>query len=208
MTTSPLLPIPTSRNLEWFAVHTWARHEKSVFQQLCSKEVKAFLPLYQPSKRWRNGQVSDPLPLFPGYLFVHIDIREQLPVLQTSGVARFIGFAGKAVALPEDEIAKLEAVVTNGVVAVPHPFLTVGDRVLIKNGPLAGLNGMLVRDKHSLRVVLSVELISRSISVELNATDVEPLLENVSLGRSLAERMPDKRVSQCGSSGLQAKSKI
>ena len=154
-------------------MHTWSRHEKSVFEQLRSKQIEAFLPLYQPFKRWRNGQIGTLAPLFPGYLFVRIDIQNQLPVLQTSGVARFVGFGQRPAVVPDNEIAQLEAVVAQGLKVSPHPYLSVGDRVEITRGPLAGLAGILTRDKQGARVVLSVELISRSISVELDAEDVE-----------------------------------
>ncbi len=174
MATATVLPMRASQKLEWFAVQTRSRHEKSVGDQLRGKQIEIFLPLYRSSKRWKSGQQRAQLPLFPGYLFVRIDIQHQLPVLQTPGVARFVGFGGRPVALPQNEIAQLEAV-TKEVVASPHPFLTVGDRVRIKGGPLAGLSGILLRDKQGLRVVLSVELISKSISVELDADDVEPV---------------------------------
>jgi transcription termination/antitermination protein NusG len=173
MTTPAFCPNHTSRNPEWFAVHTWSKHEKSVFEQLRSKQVETFLPLYHSSKRWRNGQQGSPLPLFPGYLFVRIDLQDRLPVLQTAGVARFVGFGQTPAPVPDDEIAQLELAVANKLSLSPHPFLTVGDRVAIKRGPLAGLTGILTREKQGLRVVLSVALISRSISVELSAADVE-----------------------------------
>jgi transcription antitermination factor NusG len=173
--TPAVLPISTTPHLEWFAVCTRSRHEKSVYEQLCGKQIETFLPLYRPSKRWKNGQVGDLLPLFPGYLFVRINVQNRLPVLQTSGVARFVGFDSKPAAVPDDEIAQLVAVVTKGVAISPHPFLAVGDRVRIQRGPLTGLTGILMRDSRGDRVILSVELISRSISVELDSADLEPV---------------------------------
>jgi transcription antitermination factor NusG len=160
-------------HLEWFVVHTFSRHEKSVCEQLRGREIETFLPLYRSSKRWKNGQIGGQIPLFPGYLFVRIDIQNQLPVLQTSGVAKFVGFGSKPAAVPDDQIAELEAAVTKGINVSPHPFLNVGDRVRIQYGPMAGLTGILTRDKRGHRVILSVELISRSISVELDSADVE-----------------------------------
>jgi transcription antitermination factor NusG len=168
-------PIGASRNMEWYVVHTWPRHEKSVFGQLRSRQVETFLPLYRPSKRWKNGQIGGQVPLFPGYLFVRIDIQHQLPVLQTSGVARFIGFGPRPAVVSNEEIAALEAAVTNGITVSPHPYLVVGSRVRIIRGPLAGLTGILTRDNQVSRVVLSVDLISRSISVQLDAGDVESI---------------------------------
>jgi transcription antitermination factor NusG len=167
--------IPAARKLEWYAVHTWSRHEKSVSEQLRGKQIETFLPLYHSSKRWKNGQMGGYLPLFPGYLFVRIDIQDQLPVLQTSGVAKFIGFGRMPVALPPHEIAQLEAAVAKGTNVSPHPFLKVGSRVQITDGPLSGLTGILTRDKQGPRVILSVELLSRSISVELDTANVQPI---------------------------------
>lgn len=160
-------------NFEWFAVHTWSRHEKSVCEQLRGKQIETFLPLYRSSKRWKNGQVGAQLPLFSGYIFVHIDARTHLSVLQTPGVARFVGFGSEPAPVPDHEIAQLEAAVAKGLEVSPHPFLAVGQRVQIQSGPLAGLKGILTRDKGGCRVILSVELISRSISVELDTADLE-----------------------------------
>jgi transcriptional antiterminator NusG len=171
MTPAISLEQPSS-NFEWFAVHTWSRHEKSVCEQLRGKEIETFLPLYRSTKRWKNGQVGAQLPLFSGYIFVHIDARNQLPVLQTPGVARFVGFGSAPARVPDHEIAQLEAAVVNGFEISPHPYLTVGQRVQIQSGPLAGLTGILTRDKGGCRVILSVDLISSSISVELDSADL------------------------------------
>lgn len=154
-------------------VHTWSRHEKSVCEQLRGKDIETFLPLYRSAKRWKNGQTGAELPLFSGYVFVRIDARRQLPVLQTPGVARFVGFGSKPATVSDEEIAQLEAVVTKGMSASPYPFLTVGEQVRICSGPLTGLTGILMRDKPGPRIILSVELISRSISVEIDCADVE-----------------------------------
>jgi transcription antitermination factor NusG len=168
-------PIRALPQLEWFVVNTFSRHEKSVCEQLRGKDIEAFLPLYRSSKRWNNGQAGGQLPLFPGYLFVRIDAQDQLPVLRTSGVAKFVGFGSKPATVPDSQIAELEAAVTSGIDVSPHPYLSVGDRVRIQGGPLAGLTGILARDKRGRRIILSVELISRSISVELDSADVEAI---------------------------------
>ena len=174
MASSAGCPIRAPQNPEWFAVRTWSRHEKTVVEQLRRKQIDTFFPLYHSPKRWKNGQIGAQLPLFPGYLFVRINIQDRLPVLQTSGVARFVGFGHKPTALPESEITKLEAAMKKGIMVYPHPYLAVGDRVRIGRGPLMGLTGVLTRHKQELRVVLSVELIAKSISVELDSADVEP----------------------------------
>lgn len=173
--TPAILPLQEAPTSEWYVVQTRSRHEKSVCEQLSSKQIETFLPLYRTSKRWKNGQVGAQLPLFAGYLFVRIPAHSKLSVLQTPGVARFLGFGNKPALVPDEEIAKLEIAVTNGDAVCPHPFLTGGERIRIRTGPLAGLTGILVHGKKRDRVVLSVELISRSISVELDTVDVEAI---------------------------------
>lgn len=157
----------------WFAISTFSRHEKSVCEQLRNKQIQTFLPLYRSSKRWKNGKVGAELPLFSGYLFVHIDPRKKLPVLQTPGVARFVGFGKEPFPVPDQEIVQLQAAMATGMNLTPHRFLAVGQRVQIQTGPLEGLCGILVRDKGYSRVVLSVELISKSVSVEIDTAVLE-----------------------------------
>jgi Transcription termination factor nusG len=137
MEDSTILPSRAPQNLEWFAVHTWSQHEKSVFTQLREKEIETFLPLYRSSKKWKNGQSASPVPLFPGYLFVRIDSRNQLPVLQTSGVARFVSSSRKPAVIPDSEVTQLQTAAAAGIQLSPHAFLTIGNRVRIKRGPLA-----------------------------------------------------------------------
>lgn len=115
------------------------------------------------------------LPLFPGYVFVRMAVVDRLRVLQVPGVVRLVGFNGQLAALPDAEIEGLKNGLAGGVRAEPHPFLTVGRRVRIKAGPLEGREGILLRRKGCLRVVLSVELIQRSIVVHVDVADVQPL---------------------------------
>ena len=115
------------------------------------------------------------LPLFPGYVFVRMALVDRLRVLQVPSLVRLIGFNGHLAALPDAEIEGLKNGLAGGVRAEPHPFLTAGRRVRIKAGPLQGREGILIRRKGSLRVVLSIELIQRSIVVDIDVADVEPL---------------------------------
>ena len=179
-----------SFNCEWFAVHTFSRHEKSVCQQLQGKEIQTFLPLYRSSKRWKNGKVGAELPLFSGYIFVRIDAGRQLSVLQTPGVARFVGFGKEPSPVPDHEILQLEAALSTGIDVAPHPFLAIGQRVQIQIGPLAGLTGILMRDKGRSRVILSVELISKSISVEVDVDGLTPAEDPVCGARLKSDYLP------------------
>ncbi len=157
----------------WYAAYTSANHEKRAAKQLGLREVEHFLPLYASVRRWKDRRVTLELPLFPGYVFVRIALRERLQVLQVPGVAKLVGFNGTPMALPEEEIEALRTSLESGVRAEPHPFMTAGRRVRVMDGPLAGMTGILVKRKNRARLVVSLELIQRSIAVEMDEADLE-----------------------------------
>ena len=159
----------------WYAAYTCANHEKRVVEQLAQRSVEHFLPLYGSLRRWKDRRVWMQLPLFPGYVFVRLALRDRLRVLQIPSVVRLVGFNHHPIALPEEEIQALREGLTRPVRAEPHPFLTVGRRVRIISGPFQGLEGILARKKGNLRVVLSIALIRRSIAIELDSVDIESI---------------------------------
>jgi transcription antitermination factor NusG len=158
----------------WYAVYTRSRHEKMVAEQLVHRSVDHFLPLYDAVRKWKNGRFNVLLPLFPGYLFVYIPLRERLRVLQVPGVVQLVSSSGVPLALPQAEIETIRDALTKGLQAHPHPYLKVGSRVRIIRGPLEGLHGILLRKKGKLRLIVSVDLIMRSISIDVDASEVEP----------------------------------
>jgi len=161
---------------KWFAVYTSPRHEKRVSQYLILKEIEHYLPIYQTKRKWKNGlNVTLGLPLFPGYLFVHIGQSERVRVLQVPGVLSFVGGTGRQpAAMPEAEISALRSGLPLRH-AEPYPLLTVGKRARIRSGALAGMEGVVVRRKNSLRVVLTMELIQRSVAVEVDESELVTL---------------------------------
>jgi transcription antitermination factor NusG len=169
--TSTLFMNPPDR--EWYAIYTCARHEKRIADQLALRSIEQFLPLYETVHRWKDRRVRLQLPLFPGYIFVRIPLTDQLRVLQTAGVVRFVSFNGKPAALPEGELSALQRGLSAGVRAEPHPYLVVGRGLHVKSGPLCGLRGKIVRSKENYRLIISVESITRSIICEVALEDVE-----------------------------------
>jgi transcription antitermination factor NusG len=157
----------------WYVAHTSANHEKRVTQQLQERSVENFLPLYDSVRRWKDRRIKLQLPLFPGYVFVRLPLRERLKVLQVPGVARLISFNGQPAALPDKEIEALRTGLAAQLRTEPHPYLTVGRRVRVRSGPLEGVEGILIRKKNAYRVVLSLDLIMRSASVEVETSDLE-----------------------------------
>jgi transcription antitermination factor NusG len=162
----------------WFAAYTFGNHEKRVAETLAGKGLEHFLPLYQSVRRWSDRRVRLQRPLFPGYVFVRMATQEKLNVQKIQGVVRLVGFNGQLTALPDDEIEILRRALTTEIAAVPHPFRAAGARVRIVRGPLAGLSGLTVRRKGSTRVVLSIELIQRSVIVDMDAADLESIHES------------------------------
>ena len=159
----------------WYALHTYPRHEKRVYQDLGSRAIECFLPLYETVHRWKNGcKVRVELPLFPGYLFVRIDPRQRFKALSLPGAVSMVGSVSGPWPLPDAEIVSLRARLQSRKFE-PHPYLAVGQKVRIKSGPLADLTGFLVRQSGGLRVVISVDMIRQAAAVEVDANDVEPI---------------------------------
>ena len=162
--------------LKWFAVYTISRHEKRVAQHLTQREIEYYLPLYRSQRKWNDGsRVTLELPLFPGYLFVRIRRTERVRVLDVPGALAVVGGTGREpVALPDESIEALRTGLHLRR-AEPHPLLTVGQRARIRSGALAGMEGVVLRMKNSLRVVLTLQHIQRSIAVEVDGDDLEPV---------------------------------
>jgi transcription elongation factor/antiterminator RfaH len=178
-TTESLLLPPLLQTAErpphWYAVYTSPRHEKRVREHLGHRRVECFLPLFRSIHRWKNGcKAQVELPLFPGYLFVNIPRSERVRVLDVPGVLSFVGPKGEPARLSDFEIETLRSGLHLQKVE-PYRGLAIGQKVRINAGALQGLEGVLVRNANSLRVVITVDLIQQSVAVELDADAVEPL---------------------------------
>lgn len=163
--------------LAWFAVQTRPRHEKKVSAELQEKGVSAFLPLISSKRQWSDRSRVVELPLFPQYVFVRIaqTLHTRVSVLRTNGVSNFVGTRGIGVAIPDEQIERVQTVVTRGIPATPHAFLNVGKRIRIRGGALDGLQGILTAVNGDQTLVVSVELIQRSIAIRIAGFSVEPV---------------------------------
>lgn len=158
---------------QWFAAYTYPRHEKKAESYLKMRGIETFLPSYKESHLWKNGvRKSVTLPLFPGYLFVQIPRSEQLKVLQTPSIATLVGSGGSPTPIAKEEIERLREGALR-INLLPHPYLTVGDRVRVKSGPFTEAEGLLVSFKNSWRVVISIEFLRQSFAVEVDLSQVE-----------------------------------
>jgi transcription antitermination factor NusG len=159
----------------WYAAYTRANHERRVADQLEERGVENFLPRYESVRKWKDRKVRLQMPLFPGYVFVHLALQNRLRVLQVPGLACLVSFAGRPVALPEEEFARIRGFLDKGFRVEPHAYLNAGRRVRVRSGPLEGMEGIVVRRKNSSHLVISMELIQRAIAVDVDALDVEAL---------------------------------
>jgi transcription antitermination factor NusG len=160
----------------WFAVYTTCRHEKKVSLYLRHRAIEHYLPLYQSERKWKDGsRVTLELPLFPGYMFVHIAQSERTGVLGVPGAVALVdGTGGAPAPIPDGTIRALQRGLKEHRVE-PHPLLTVGQTVRICAGSFAGMEGVVVRRRNGLRVVLTLGQIAQSLAVEVSEGDVEPL---------------------------------
>ena len=157
----------------WFAVYTSPRHEKAVARHFEFRAIESFLPLYTEMHRWKNGcRVKVEQPLFPGYVFARVGRGGTTQVLSVPGVLLIVGSGREPLALPDFEIEALRSGLHLRRFE-PHPYLVVGERARIKSGSLAGMVVILARKKNNLRVVLTLELIMRSVAVEVDADELE-----------------------------------
>jgi transcriptional antiterminator NusG len=166
----------------WYAVYTWARHEKVVARQLEERGVAHFLPLHQAIHRWSKRWVRVSLPLFPGYVFVQTNAQNRHQALQVPGVVHYVGTGAAPCPIPDDEIECLRKVLLSGEKVGPHPYLSPGNSVRIASGPLAGLCGVIERTKSGSRFIISVELIKRSVAVELDGCHLAAVQLSPALG--------------------------
>jgi transcription antitermination factor NusG len=174
---------PNNLPERWFALRVKSRCEKIVAMMAQNKGFEEFLPLYQSRRRWSDRVQSVELPLFPGYLFCRLDPQRRLPLLTIPGVLHFVGIGKIPLPIEDAEIATLQTTVRSGLLTEPWPFLEIGQRVRLDEGPLTGLEGILVGTSKQQRIVVSVTLLKRSVAVSIERRWATPL---GSSGRPLA----------------------
>ncbi len=162
---------------QWFAVRVKSRCEKVVAATAQNKGFQEFLPVYQSRRRWSDREKTVELPLFPGYIFCRLDPQRRLPLLLIPGVLHFVGFGKIPTPIEESEIAAIHAAIRSGLRTEPWPFLEIGQRVRLEEGPLSGVEGILVGEAKEQRLVVSVTLLKRSVAVTIErhwATPLDP----------------------------------
>ena len=156
----------------WFAIQTLSRHEKVVRSQLEMRNVETFLPTMRRVSQWTDRKMEIDVPLFAGYCFARFSLADRLHVLQSQGVVRMIGFGGRPEPIPDEEIESLRKLISSPSDYVCCPYLIEGMLVEVIRGPLQGVKGRLVREAKPCRLVLSISLIQRAVTIEIDAASV------------------------------------
>jgi transcription antitermination factor NusG len=163
-------------NLEWYALRVYSKYEGRVSIALRAKGYEEFLPLSRKRHHWRDRVKESDAPLFPGYVFCRVHIGERLlPILTTPGVMGFVGAGRVPTAISDQEIAAVQSIVNSGLPSRPSPFVCLGSVVILEDGPLKGIEGIVVRTDKECRLVVSVSLLQRSVEVEVERDWIRPV---------------------------------
>ena len=153
----------------WYAIYVRSRHEKKVHQLLLEKGVESSLPLIKTTRKWSDRKKKVEIPLFRGYVFVKIDVsRDQLNILQTDGVVKFIGIINKPSRIPDEEIHWVHMMVEKSPEVRIEQKIPVGQKVRVTAGPFKGIEGVVLRSGNRSRLVVLIESIMHAVSVEIN----------------------------------------
>ena len=166
--TTPVPIDPATRSLPWYGIRTKSNHEKLAAGVLQSKGYEQYLPVYRSRRRWSDRVVESDQPLFPGYVFCRFDAKKRLPIVSTPGVVSVVGFGAEPAPISDSEIEAVQTVLHSGLAAEPCPFLREGQRIRVNRGSLEGLEGILLKKKTDWRMVVSVTMLQRSVSVEID----------------------------------------
>jgi transcription antitermination factor NusG len=166
---------PDQRPASWFALRVRSNYERIAAVHLRERGFEEFSPFYQVQRRWSDRTKTMEQFLFPGYVFARLNPNDRLLAVTAPGVVGLVGFGKIPSAIPDEEIESIRTMVSSGLLMKPWPFLEVGQRVLIERGPLAGVEGILQDVKGQFRLVVSISLLQRSVSAEVDRTWVRPI---------------------------------
>lgn len=161
-------PESLAERFPWYGIRTRSNHEKVAAIVLRGKGYEPYLPVYHLSRRRSDAVAKSEYPLFPGYVFCRFDVKKRLPILMTTGVISVLGFGKEPAPIPDEEIEAVRAVLHSGLAAEPCAYLREGQRVRVTHGSLDGVEGILLKKKNQLRMVISVTMLQRSISIEID----------------------------------------
>ena len=163
----------------WYALRVRSNFEQTTTAFLTSIGFEAFLPTYRERRRWSDRLKEMDAPLFPGYVFCHMDVDRRQVVVRAPGFMNIVSAGPTFLPVPDAEIIAVRTIVNSPVLRTPYPYLCIGDRVVIDHGPLTGVEGILLEKKNEHRLIVSIHLLQRSIAAEISLEWVRPVKENL-----------------------------
>ncbi len=164
----------------WFALRVRSKHERVAAMHLRERGYEEFSPSYKAERQWSDRIKTTEQFLFPGYVFCRLNVQDRLPILTVPGVVDIVRFGDTILPIPEHEIEQVRTLVSSGLLVAPWPFLEAGQNVLIEQGPLAGVEGIILRaEKGKCRLVVSISLLQRSVSTEVERMWIRPIGDSV-----------------------------
>jgi transcription antitermination factor NusG len=158
----------------WYAIHVRANYEKRVSAAMRQKGYAIYLPIITEPRRWSDRVVDCEIPLFPGYLFGRVDPLNRLPVLKTDGVIQILGNGSSPTPIASETLHAIQRMTSTPAGAMPFPYLKAGQRIRVRSGPLSGVEGILMRRKGARYLVVSIDLLNRSVATEIDVADIKP----------------------------------
>jgi transcription antitermination factor NusG len=159
----------------WFALQVRSNQERTAARHLKSRGFEEYVPWYKTERDWSDRKKIVEASLFPGYVFCRLNPNDRLLAVSVPGVVGIVGFGGIPEAIPLEELGRVRAMVDSGLLISPWPFLQKGQTVLIERGPLEGVEGILAEVKGKWRLVVSINILCRSVSTEIDRTWVRPI---------------------------------
>jgi transcription antitermination factor NusG len=162
----------------WYAIYVKSKHEFKIIEKLKKVNIECFLPAIENLRKWKDRKKLVTFPLFPGYIFVHIRRNREdiMKVLETSDVLRFVGISSyNPEIIPDEQIYSLKKLIESKEKIDPYPYIKEGQRIKITKGPLAGAKGILIKKGDNHILVVSLSILKRSVSVKIDASDIEPI---------------------------------
>ena len=164
--------------MSWYAIYTRPRHEKKVHAQLTEKEIETFLPLISRKRQWKDRKKTVEMPLFSSYIFVDFEYKYRFDVLETDGVVKIVNFNGSPAVVPDWQIESLRQMLASPKTIQLENYIRPGELVEVTEGPMQGMRGTVVTRKNSNRLVLSIEGIMQSVSVEVDEFVLKKIKNN------------------------------
>src|SRR5665213_4204192 len=177
----PKIPL-VGQSQPWYALRVRSNHERVAAMHLREQGYEEFCPAYKSERQWSDRKKTVEQFLFPGYVFCRLNPDDRLPVLMMPGVVNVVGFGSQPAAIPDQEIEHVRTMVLSGLLVPPWPFLSVGQTVVLERGPLAGVEGILQQIKKTFRLVVSVQMLQRSVSTEVDRAWVRPISASRMIG--------------------------